>query len=66
MGFSIDKKTYQIKVQNRSKYINHKTHIQFQNLDQWVTNHSEDLYAVLEDSDHILFGEWMYAKHSIF
>jgi len=65
MGFSIDPKTFQIKVQNRSHYINSKSHKQFKNLDLWLNNHSSDLFEILEDSNKILFGEWMYAKHSI-
>ena len=27
--------------------------------------HSEELYEILEDGKYILYGEWLYAKHSI-
>jgi len=63
MGISIDE-NYKIMVQNRSHYVNSKSASQFKPLDKWVYDHRDDLYEVL-DNDHILFGEWLYAKHSI-
>lgn len=63
MGFSINE-TYKIVAQNRSHYVNSKSHSQFEKLDKWIMDHSEALYEIL-DEDTILFGEWLYAKHSI-
>lgn len=57
----------ELRVQNRSHFVNSKTHRQFSSLDSWLSEHSSELYDILEDSGHrhILFGEWLYAKHSI-
>lgn len=63
MGFSINE-TYKILAQNRSHYVNSKSHSQFEKLDKWIIDHSEALYEIL-DEDTILFGEWLYSKHSI-
>jgi predicted kinase len=63
MGFSIDE-NYKVLVQNRSHYVNSKSHSQFEKLDKWLFDHNQDLYEIL-DQDTILFGEWLYAKHSI-
>jgi atypical dual specificity phosphatase len=67
LGLSMDKDTLQFKVQNRSHYINSKTHRQFGSLDSWLSEHSEGLYKILgsEPGRHVLFGEWVYATHSI-
>eukprot|EP00731_Ephydatia_muelleri_P023432 Em0015g1015a len=54
-----------ISVQNRSHYVNSKTHKQFGSLDKWLDDHSAALFQVLEPGRHVLFGEWLYAKHSI-
>lgn len=63
LGISIDDQ-FKIRVQNRSHYVNSKSHSQFEKLDKWIMDHSQSLYEVL-DQDTILFGEWLYAKHSI-
>jgi atypical dual specificity phosphatase len=55
---------YQILVQNRSHYVNSSSHSQFKILDKWIADHKDDLYNIL-DVNTILFGEWLYAKHSI-
>ena len=54
-------------VQNRSHYINSKTHRQFALLDSWLSENSPGLFQVLgeEPGNYVLFGEWLYAKHSI-
>ncbi len=64
LGISIgaDMKLY---VQNRSHYVNSQTHKQFSTLDAWLAEHSPALYEILEPGRHVLFGEWLYAKHSI-
>lgn len=54
-----------VSFQNRSHFINSKTHRQFNSLDSWLAQHSSGLYEALEPGRHVLFGEWLYAKHSI-
>jgi len=63
MGLSVDE-NYKIKAQNRSHYVTSQSASQFKPLDKWIYQHQEALYQIL-DPDHILFGEWLYAKHSI-
>mgnify|MGYP002822573112 CR=1 FL=1 len=63
LGISMDE-NYQILVQNRSHYVNSSSHSQFKILDKWIADHRDDLYNIL-DVNTILFGEWLYAKHSI-
>lgn len=64
MGISINK-DYQIQVQNRSHYITPKTHAQFKPLAKWLTDHTGELFTILEPGRHILYGEWVHAKHAI-
>ena len=52
-------------VQNRSHFINSKTHRQFNCLDTWLEENSAGLYEVLGGGDLVLYGEWLCAKHSI-
>ncbi|VBB18761.1 dual specificity phosphatase [Yasminevirus sp. GU-2018] len=63
MGLSI--KNYKIVAQNRSHYVSSAYHPQFKLLDRWIETHMKDLFDVLEDESKILYGEWVYAKHSI-
>jgi atypical dual specificity phosphatase len=63
MGISI--KDNKIVVQNRSHYVSSSYHQQFKLLDTWIYKHSSDLWTILKDDSKILFGEWVYAKHSI-
>lgn len=67
LGISVDTETLQFKVQNRSHFVNSKTHRQFSTLDSWLAEHSEGLFQVLggEPGRYVLFGEWLYATHSI-
>ena len=37
----------------------------FDRFKQWAHNHAEDLYLALGER-HIMYGEWMYAKHTCF
>jgi atypical dual specificity phosphatase len=53
------------RVQNRSHYVNSKDQAQFEKLDVWLQVHSAELWEILEPGRHILYGEWLYAKHSI-
>lgn len=57
----------QFLVQNRSHFVNSKTHRQFAALDSWLSEHSPGLFQVLgeDPGNYVLFGEWLYAKHSI-
>lgn len=65
LGISIGEEM-NLQVQNRSHFVNSKTHRQFSSLDSWLSEHSSELYDILEEcGKHILFGEWLYAKHSI-
>ncbi|KAF8652873.1 hypothetical protein AX16_004094 [Volvariella volvacea WC 439] len=70
MGFSLSSDRSNIIVQNRSHYVNSSSHEQFKKLGQWVDQHRADLYHVLDRDPYfaeryILFGEWMFATHSI-
>ncbi|KAJ3105744.1 hypothetical protein HDU97_007564 [Phlyctochytrium planicorne] len=54
--------------QNRSKdSITTSTHPQFAKLSSWIHRHRDSLESLLmfDGREHILFGEWMHAKHSI-
>ncbi len=58
-------KNYQIMVQNRSHYINQYYHKQFEKIHLWLQAHQYELYDLLIPNETILYGEWVYAKHSI-
>ncbi|THZ20209.1 hypothetical protein D6C91_04832 [Aureobasidium pullulans] len=67
LGISLDS-SVNFKVQNRSHYVNSKSHAQFKKLDRWLEDHYEGLITVLqvdEPGKWILYGEWLFAKHSI-
>jgi len=63
MGLCI--RDYKIVAQNRSHFVNSSYHPQFKLLDGWIQEHSDDLYRIIENDTKILYGEWIYAKHSI-
>ncbi len=63
LGISI--KDFKLTAQNRSHYVNSSYHSQFKPLDKWLIDHSQDLWEILQDETKILYGEWVYAKHSI-
>lgn len=70
MGFSLSYDRSRIVVQNRSHYVSSSTHEQFKKLGFWVERHEDELRRVLDRDPHfperyILYGEWMYATHSI-
>ena len=70
MGFSLSSDRSRIVVQNRSHYVDSSTHEQFKKLGIWVESHKNDLFKVLDRDPffaerYILFGEWMFATHSI-
>lgn len=70
MGFSLSSDRTRILVQNRSHYVSPATHAQFAKLGVWIERHADDLRRVLDRDAcfaerYILYGEWMYATHSI-
>lgn len=69
LGISFDS-SGAFKVQNRSHYVNSKSHAQFKKLGKWLDDHYEGLSAVLDSTNSqpgrwIIYGEWLFAKHSI-
>jgi len=64
MGISINKDG-KILVQNRSHYVTTQSGPQFKPLDKWIATHYTELWEILEPEVHILYGEWLYMKHSI-
>ncbi|CAE6464253.1 unnamed protein product [Rhizoctonia solani] len=69
LGFSLSP-LRELRVQNRSHYVNSQDHPQFRKLDSWISSHRDNLYAVLDRDPafperYILYGEWMAATHSI-
>lgn len=65
MGISIDPVTYKIIFQNRSHYITSNYAAQFKKLDMWRDAHLTELFEIIEPGRHILYGEWVFSKHSI-
>ncbi|KAF9567727.1 ATP dependent DNA ligase [Agrocybe pediades] len=70
MGFSLSSDRAKILVQNRSHYVNSAMHEQFKKLGLWVERHEEELRSILDRDPYfperfILYGEWVYATHSI-
>jgi atypical dual specificity phosphatase len=70
MGFSLSSDRSRIIVQNRSHYVDSSTHEQFKKLRIWVERHESDLFKILDRDPLfaercILFGEWVFATHSI-
>ena len=70
LGISI--RDHKLVCQNRSHFVNSSYHPQFKYLEKWLNEHSIDLWKVLENEKnpaennrYILYGEWVYAKHSI-
>jgi len=51
-------------VQNRSHYVSSSYHPQFKLLNMWIEIHENELKQIIPQ-DSILFGEWLYACHSI-
>jgi hypothetical protein len=64
LGFCI--RNHQLRAQNRSHYVTSAYHPQFKHLDKWMHKHADELWQILDASDrYILYGEWLYARHSI-
>lgn len=64
LGISFDS-TGTIRAQNRGSFLIGPSTGQWKTLPDWLAIHSERFFDVLTDR-YILFGEWCYAKHSIF
>lgn len=65
-GISIDPETYKIMFQNRSHYVSSAYSTQFKKLDNWENENREDLFKIIIPGRYILFGEWLFARHSIY
>lgn len=75
LGFSVA--DGRLRAQNRSHYVDATSHPQFRDLGKWMQRHRDALMAVLQGDDEaaaaapggrgafILYGEWLYAKHSV-
>jgi len=64
LGLSFDAEG-NIRAQNRGAYLHLPGSGQWKKLDDWLTLHTDALFEHLSDR-YILFGEWCYARHSIF
>lgn len=53
-----------IRLQNRGNYLHGSLQGQWSRLRSWLGEHEAQLCEFLP-ADHILFGEWCYARHSI-
>jgi len=65
LGISLSSDQSQLLFQNRSHYVTSASHVQFKQLDSWVRDHTHELWQILLAEPVIIFGEWLYAKHSI-
>ncbi|WJV54674.1 RNA ligase family protein [Prodigiosinella aquatilis] len=64
LGISFDKDG-KLLLQNRGNYLNKPFSGQWIELNNWLDKKLDSIFDVIEDK-YILFGEWCYAKHSIF
>ena len=64
LGFRYDSNK-KIIAQNRSHYVCSSSHPQFKKLDQWISMHKTGLDSILSKGNLIIYGEWLYSKHSI-
>lgn len=64
LGISFDSNCNLI-LQNRGSQLNLPEVGQWKKLEQWLQSRVDSLFEALSDR-YILFGEWCYAKHSIF
>ena len=65
LGISME--DYKFVIKNRSHIIKTNEHQQYSKLEQWIGDHYEDLYKILEKHQcrYILYGEWLQATHTI-
>lgn len=64
IGISLDEQG-DIRIQNRGGYLKRNGHFQFKPLWPWIIRHKTTITDALYP-DLILFGEWCYAKHSVY
>lgn len=64
LGISFDMEG-SLYVQNRGTYLSLPASGQWNKLEEWLALRAEDLFDHLIDQ-FILFGEWCYARHSVF
>jgi len=55
---------FKLLFQNRSHFVTSASATQWKGLEDWVANHP-GIWDVLTSPDIVLFGEWLYAQHSI-
>jgi atypical dual specificity phosphatase len=65
LGIFYDRDTYKIKAQNISHFVDSSYHAQFKLLNKWILNHTPQLMKIFDKGDYIIYGEWVYLKHSI-
>ena len=63
LGISIDADG-SLLLQNRGQYLRQPFTAQFAKLEQWLAEHQDRIFDVLEPS-MIVFGEWCAARHSV-
>lgn len=51
--------------QNRAHFVTAASAVQFRALDAWLAEHRFELFDLLRPERDILFGEWLYARHSV-
>ena len=64
IGLWVDK-DYRIHVKNRGHMVSSALGGQWRLLDEWVNSNAAKLHQVLKPEKHILYGEWLYATHSV-
>ncbi|ARU54126.1 RNA ligase [Oleiphilus messinensis] len=53
------------RIQSRGHFVDERFNPEFDLLKNWIATHRSSLWNVLRDR-YILFGEWLYAKHTIY
>ena len=64
LGISFDSDSH-LFLQNRGSYLHFPYVGQWKKMDEWLNSRIDALFETLTDR-YILFGEWCYARHSVF
>lgn len=64
LGISFDREA-RVRCQNRGAYLQFPYKGQWKKLSEWLAPRNDILFEKLADQ-YILFGEWCYARHSVF
>jgi len=64
LGISLTE-NWEPRFQNRAKYVSSKYATQWKALDSWWEEHSWEICQLLEPEVEILFGEWVWQRHSV-